>query len=375
MARVQGLLALSGNWEPQMAAPFDGRSLVEFKSDLILNSTWLAKDESTKTTSVDEKNKADKDKSWLGGAWDKTKELANNAWDKTKELAGNAGEAIKSGAKTVGDKASAFGSYVAGKAADAGGYIADKASSAAKTVSDAAGTATKAVVDTGKKVVTAAGDAYNSAKDKIGNFFATGSFDNNKNGPEKAKVMNMLDQVSEQTGVNANVLKTFAAIESSLNPNLSARPKSSAAGLFQFLTDTWRTMLSKYGGKYGIAPDTSPFDPKANALMGAEFLKENAANVFNTLALTPVCSDTWSSIFITFAFSGPFLLLSKLPVAKKLPILSLAELYASPAAVTTFLPVSTTAFVAVPAASETVLAAELALSAMYPPASAALPAT
>jgi hypothetical protein len=44
MARVQGLLALSGNWEPQMAAPFDGRSLVEFKSDLILNSTWLAKD-------------------------------------------------------------------------------------------------------------------------------------------------------------------------------------------------------------------------------------------------------------------------------------------------------------------------------------------
>ena len=44
MARSKGLLVLSGNWEPQVAAPFDARNVVGNKSDLTLNATWLAKD-------------------------------------------------------------------------------------------------------------------------------------------------------------------------------------------------------------------------------------------------------------------------------------------------------------------------------------------
>ena len=90
----------------------------------------------------------------------------------------------------------------------------------------------------------------------------------------KEEVLSMLDEVAKTTGVDANLLKTFAAIESSFNPNAGAGT-STAKGLFQFINSTWATMLDKYGKKYGLSPSTSVYDPRANALMGAEFLKEN----------------------------------------------------------------------------------------------------
>ena len=90
----------------------------------------------------------------------------------------------------------------------------------------------------------------------------------------KEEVLSMLDEVAKTTGVDANLLKTFAAIESSFNPRAGAGT-STAKGLFQFINDTWTGMLDKYGKKYGLSPSTSVYDPRANALMGAEFLKEN----------------------------------------------------------------------------------------------------
>ena len=44
MGRTKGLLSLSGNFEPQVAGPFDARSRVETKADLLLLATWQAKD-------------------------------------------------------------------------------------------------------------------------------------------------------------------------------------------------------------------------------------------------------------------------------------------------------------------------------------------
>ena len=91
----------------------------------------------------------------------------------------------------------------------------------------------------------------------------------------KEAIGKMLDDVAKQTGMEPNMLKTVAAIESGFNPTAAAGT-SSAKGLFQFIDSTWKTMLSKYGGKYGLTPDTSVLDPMANALMGAEYLKENS---------------------------------------------------------------------------------------------------
>ncbi|MGJ8685843.1 MAG: hypothetical protein ACSHWQ_00080 [Spongiibacteraceae bacterium] len=44
MARTQGLLSLSANFEPQIAEPFDARAVVETKSDLVDANGWKAKD-------------------------------------------------------------------------------------------------------------------------------------------------------------------------------------------------------------------------------------------------------------------------------------------------------------------------------------------
>lgn len=44
MGRTKGLIPFSGNFEPKSAEPFDGRSRVENKSDLTLQSTWVNAD-------------------------------------------------------------------------------------------------------------------------------------------------------------------------------------------------------------------------------------------------------------------------------------------------------------------------------------------
>lgn len=44
MSRNKGNLSISANWEPQKAAPFDARSIVQLKSDLTDINTWKALD-------------------------------------------------------------------------------------------------------------------------------------------------------------------------------------------------------------------------------------------------------------------------------------------------------------------------------------------
>ncbi|QVD49073.1 hypothetical protein LUCX_3 [Xanthomonas phage vB_XciM_LucasX] len=84
----------------------------------------------------------------------------------------------------------------------------------------------------------------------------------------------LFDAVAKMTGVDPNMLYAIASIESTFNPGAKA-PTSSASGLFQFINGTWGNMIGKYGAKFGLSPNASPFDPKANALMGAMFLKDN----------------------------------------------------------------------------------------------------
>lgn len=87
-------------------------------------------------------------------------------------------------------------------------------------------------------------------------------------------ISQIIEDAARKTGMDPGLLKTFAAVESSMDP--SARSKnSSAMGLMQFMPDTWKETLAKYGGKYGLAANTSPFDAAASALMGAEYIKSN----------------------------------------------------------------------------------------------------
>ena len=90
----------------------------------------------------------------------------------------------------------------------------------------------------------------------------------------KDEIKKLIADVGNKIGVDPATLQTFAAIESGLNPNAKAST-SSAGGLFQFIDSTWNEMVSKYGSKYGLQPGVSKFDPVANSLMGAEYIKQN----------------------------------------------------------------------------------------------------
>lgn len=81
-------------------------------------------------------------------------------------------------------------------------------------------------------------------------------------------------EVSVKTGVDASELAAVAAIESSFRPWVKANT-STATGLFQFTNRTWRVTLQSYGAKYGLDETADRRDPMANALMGAEYIKEN----------------------------------------------------------------------------------------------------
>ena len=87
----------------------------------------------------------------------------------------------------------------------------------------------------------------------------------------------LIKEAAKMVGVDPGLAAAIAAKESSLNPGAQGKNSSAgnnvAQGLYQFMPGTWKDVLKKYGKKYGIPENTSPLDPKANALMGMEYFK------------------------------------------------------------------------------------------------------
>ena len=102
---------------------------------------------------------------------------------------------------------------------------------------------------------------------------------------------------AKMVGVSPQLMATMANIESGFRTSVKAGT-SSATGLYQFVSGTWRNMLKRYASKYGISPDASPTDPRANALMGAEFLKENAAHLRRQLGREPTDTELYTAHFM-----------------------------------------------------------------------------
>ena len=95
---------------------------------------------------------------------------------------------------------------------------------------------------------------------------------------------------ARMVGMDEKMMAAVAAIESGFNWSVKAGT-SSATGLFQFIKSTWDSMIKKYGPKYGIDPSTPPTDPRANALMGGEYLKQNAEALKKVITDRPI-TDT-----------------------------------------------------------------------------------
>lgn len=118
-------------------------------------------------------------------------------------------------------------------------------------------------------------------------------------------VKSIIAEAAKRTNTDVNTMLTFAAIESGLNPAAKAGT-SSATGLYQFISSTWKTMISKYGRKYNLDASASPTDPMANALMGGEFLNENARAIASVKP-NPTATDLYLAHFLGAGGAKTFL--------------------------------------------------------------------
>jgi hypothetical protein len=124
---------------------------------------------------------------------------------------------------------------------------------------------------------------------------------------------NTVVAAAKMAGVDPKLAAAITAVESGFD--YTARPMdkrtgrlfSSAKGLNQFLDGTWNNMMDKYAMKYGIAPDTSALDPRANALLGAEFLKENSIALKKTLGRDVTATDVYLAHFMGLGGAKKFL--------------------------------------------------------------------
>ena len=136
-----------------------------------------------------------------------------------------------------------------------------------------------------------------------------------------ATVTTALKRASEATGAGYDFLKAMAARESSLNASAKAAT-SSAAGLFQFIDQTWLGAVKQYGARHGLADyadDISRgadgkftvaddkrraeildlrFDPEASASLAGELANENQSLLERRLGRAATSADLYTAHFL-----------------------------------------------------------------------------
>ena len=134
-------------------------------------------------------------------------------------------------------------------------------------------------------------------------------------------VMGSIQRAAAATGVDFGYLVKTARRESSLNPRAHA-PTSSAAGLFQFIEQTWLGVLKANGGKHGYGSYaaqivqgrdghysvTNPqmrrqilslrYDADANAVMAAEMTAGHAAYLKGRIGRAPSQGELYAAHFL-----------------------------------------------------------------------------
>ncbi len=130
-----------------------------------------------------------------------------------------------------------------------------------------------------------------------------------------------IQRASQATGVDFSFLMRTANRESGYNPRAKAQT-SSAAGLFQFVEQTWLATLKKHGAKYGYARYSDlivqgadgrfrvsgaeareavmnlRFDPHAASLMVGEMTSDNASYLAGRIGRRPTAGELYAAHFL-----------------------------------------------------------------------------
>lgn len=146
--------------------------------------------------------------------------------------------------------------------------------------------------------------------------------------------LNGLKTASAKSGVSFQYLLAKAAQESSLKTDASAET-SSAAGLFQFTKGTWLEMMKRYGAQYGYGELVKKIltgsggkaqvadaaaedkilslreDPEASALMAAQYARDNAAALHESLGRGVDAPDLYLAHFLGATGAGLLLAADK----------------------------------------------------------------
>lgn len=130
-----------------------------------------------------------------------------------------------------------------------------------------------------------------------------------------------IQRASDATGVDFTFLVKTAGRESGMNPQAKART-SSAAGLFQFVEQTWLSTLKRHGAKYGYgryaeliekgadgryrvsgeeahkAVMDLRLDPHAASLMAGELTSDHAAYLRGRTGRMPSAGELYAAHFL-----------------------------------------------------------------------------
>jgi hypothetical protein len=131
----------------------------------------------------------------------------------------------------------------------------------------------------------------------------------------------VIADAAQRTGADFDYLMRTAARESSFDPGAKART-SSAAGLFQFIEQTWLSMLHRHGEKHGYGAVSAAieqdargrfsiadpelraraldlrFEPEAASVMAGELAAENAAHLRASIGREPSSGELYAAHFL-----------------------------------------------------------------------------
>lgn len=129
-------------------------------------------------------------------------------------------------------------------------------------------------------------------------------------------------EVAKSMGMNPDIPLLVAQLESSMGKNLSAST-SSAKGVFQFTTDTWKDAIKMYikdnGADAGITGKEDPTDLRAGILVGMNFIRRRLKNGADAqeLYLRHLLGDSGFNSFKSGTQSGKLPYQSISPAAAK----------------------------------------------------------
>lgn len=226
-------------------SPWEGYTLNTNKASADPDINYLKKDVESKGSSegkikaIEQANESTT-MGQLSSAMDKVKDYGSNLWNTFKNTAGNAWDNIKQNVMDVwnGDK-----------------NVFDAATDVASNLA----------YGTMANIQALTGDGAGGSLANVPQPTGSGSW---------GAVRDTIIAAAKVVGVDPGLLAGMAAQESGFQPGIRAKG-SSATGLFQFLDGTWKQMLKQYGPKYNIPAGTPATNGAANAILGAQYVKDN----------------------------------------------------------------------------------------------------